>query len=250
MNRILAMVLCSALLAGGCMDMQKNVHVKKDGSATIEETVLLSAQAMAMMAQQGQDPLAIVEAKYQEAAKKMGEGVTYVKAEKVSDPNTTQQGLKVTYAVEDINKLKLLSSPTAINAPSNEEEKALTFEYNKDTGTLTLTPPPADFTDKKKQEEFEQNLPQMQMMAQMMQGLRMRIGLTVEGAITETNATYPNEDKTGLTLIDAKLGEMFADIEKMKAMYKVSNEEEAKKLIKDWPALKMELEKKVTVKFK
>ena len=112
-------VVAATLGLSACLEMKSVVTVNKDGTGTIEETALVGAQLKAMMgslgAQPGQEgqpnPAAGLKdmvpdkAKAQERAKELGEGVTLKSHEEVTMPDG-KSGVKVTYAVADIRKVK------------------------------------------------------------------------------------------------------------------------------------------------
>ncbi len=144
MKRLLAhlSLLTITLLQSACLEMTSVITVRKNGSATIEETVLLSAQLKAMMAQGGGGQggpdlkdLVPDKAKAEERAKKLGDGVTVAKYEAVKAPDG-REGVKVTYAVKDIKNLEY----QPFSGDQKEGSKPMTFEI--DDGELTVEMPP------------------------------------------------------------------------------------------------------------
>src|SRR5580765_7106256 len=103
--RTLALALLAVLGVTGCLQVDKVVKLKPDGSGTVEETVVMSKEVIAQMRQMtsglgalgGDKPAAsgaapafnlMDEKKLREAAGKMGVGVTFVSAK----PVTTASG--------------------------------------------------------------------------------------------------------------------------------------------------------------
>ena len=65
------------------------------------------------------------------------------------------------------------------------------------------------------------------------------------GDITKTNATYA--DKNTVTILDMNIGKLLenpAQFEKLAAMGPIKDMETAKKMLKDFPGLKIETEEK------
>lgn len=142
--RRFAAVSCAvvSLVLGGCIQSSTLVKLMPDGSGTIEQTVTMSAQAMAQLtalaamgeqkdakgAKESKEAKEAKEAKDQTneltkdpfseadaraAVAKMGEGVTFVSSEKIDTPD--RKGRRAIYAFKDIRKLSLQE----MNAPSD-----------------------------------------------------------------------------------------------------------------------------------
>jgi hypothetical protein len=92
MKKIHLLLLAAvSFILTSCLEIKSTVIVNKDGTATIEESVLLGAQLAAMMqAGGGQGDqlkgLVMDKAKADERAKKLGEGVTVKSHEEVKTP--------------------------------------------------------------------------------------------------------------------------------------------------------------------
>jgi len=215
MKRLLAhlSLLTISLLLSACLEMTSVITVNKNGSATIEETVLLSAQLKAMMAQGGGGggqggpdlkDLVPDKAKAEERAKKLGDGVTVSKYEAVKSPDG-REGVKVTYAVKDIKNLEY----QPFNADQKEGSKPMSFEI--DDGELTVELPP---DEKKKGEPAPEKpkLPKEQMEAQlaMMKPMfaGMRVSMQIKGAdgIGATDAT--NVKDGTVTIMDLQFDKL------------------------------------------
>ena len=103
---------------GGCLDMEKVVHVKSDGSGFVEERMLMKPEAIAMMqgmakmasepGDQGGFQLLDRDRLAAEAAA-MGPGVTLASAEALSTPDG--EGYVARFAFTDINQLSLDQNP-------------------------------------------------------------------------------------------------------------------------------------------
>lgn len=109
----LLLLAAASLTLASCLEVKSVVSINKDGTATVEETALVSAQLKAMMDSGGAQgggadamkSLVPDKAKAEERAKKLGEGVTVTSHEEVKMPDG-RAGVKVTYAVADIRDRK------------------------------------------------------------------------------------------------------------------------------------------------
>ena len=130
--------LALAFLAG-CIQVDMVVHVRPDGSGTVEETVLIAKDSMqgiqemmkgvmegmasqmeaegmdmtgtgAQTSAFGKDLDLFDEAKLRQNARSMGDGVTYVSGERIETDKA--EGYKARYAFTDINTLRLSTSPS------------------------------------------------------------------------------------------------------------------------------------------
>ena len=274
--RSLILALCIPLSFSGCFQIDKNVQVKPDGSGTITETVTMGtamiAQMKAMAAGFG-DPSAssgakpksfelLDEAKLKEEAKKMGEGVTFVSAKKITAAD--REGYAATYAFTDINKVKLSTNPPdiagdggALKMTGKGDTEPVTFAFTKGkTAELTVTTPAMKPAAAKGKEEAAGDAAQeamneamMPMMQQMFKDMRMSMSVDVVGKITATNAA--NKEGSRVTLLDVDFNKILADPAKMKAMTKIKdpNSAEAKAFLKSVPGMKVETANPVKISF-
>jgi hypothetical protein len=256
---------CVAMLGvSGCMQEEKVVKLKPDGSGTIEETVILSKAALESIKQMaagfggdkaggGKLPDLFDEAKIKEAASKMGDGVTFVSARKID--NEQGQGFSAVYAFSDINKVKLDQNPGDAlpdggrAKPTPSKKEPIVFHFTKGSpAEVTLAMPAPEFKPKKEQPEGMEDMA-MQMMRQMFKDLHITLALEVQGTIRETNAEY--HEGSRVTLMDMDFNKVVADPEKFKALAKASPQtlQEAKTLIKGLDGVKIETAPEVKIKF-
>lgn len=229
--RLIALLAGVGILAGlsGCLEVNQTLTLKKDGSGTITDESVMGAQVIQMMAGFGggapgaPDPLAKMydEAQYKARAAKYGEGVEYVRLEKVE--RNGGKGVKAHYKFSDINKINFEPGSgmdeMATSLPGAEAAKPAKSPWKiaYADGKLTITTPempegvekpdvPADAVDQAASPE----------MAAMMQGMRMTTTLVIEPGIAKTNATHVEGNK--ITLMDIQMDEVFKNPEAMKAM--------------------------------
>jgi hypothetical protein len=254
----------------GCIQVSTVVKLKPDGSGTVEETLFVTKASMqglqAMMKEMagqmqgmlpeerlfGEDFNLFDEAKLREIADDMGEGVTYVSGEKTTTDEG--EGYRAIYAFFDVNKLRINMS-LSDKAPSGlggalGKEAFVTFRFVKGPPAILTVMMPKDMTTENLQppkviERLNAGDAQANMVADKMkevsQGTKVSISLEVGGDIVRTNATHREGSK--ITLMEVDLGKLFEDRENVKrfSQRRPENLEEAKKLLKDLPGVKVEL---------
>ena len=283
---ILLGLLAAMLLVTACIDTETTISVRKDGSGTVTEVVYFNAAVKAMMAgmmsqfgEEGETEKDITDpAQYAEKAAKMGEGVKFVSAKKVTGKDGSE-GVELVYAFEDIRKLKLEAQPDnpMEGGFSMGDEEGENVEEDEDspirfdfTGggkpTLTIYMPqeePGEGDDEEAVEEDEEmdmeeagSQAGMAMMKPFLQGFHMRIAVNLlDGAMGKTNASHVEKvhGKDGVVLLDMALGEILSNPEYAKdfeQLSKIKKMDKALEQMKDIPGLKIETEKKVEVQIK
>lgn len=198
----LLLTAAASFLLASCLEIKSTVVVNKDGTATIEESMLLGAQLAAMAkAGGGQGDqlkgLVMDKEKAEERAKKLGEGVTVKSHEEVTTPDG-KTGTKVVFAVADISKLKYVPFEPEQEGKASSSEP-LTFALSG--SSLTITNPDADKKKgedlekpKKSAEEIAQMKAQMAMMKPLLAGMRVAIEVKVPGGIASSDASHVNGD--------------------------------------------------------
>ena len=189
-------LLAVACLLTSCIEIKSTVVVSKDGTATIEESVLLGAQLTAMM-QGGQGDqlksLVMDKAKAEERAKKLGEGVTVKSHEEVKTPDG-KSGVKVVFAVADLSKLKYVPfEPEQEGKPASTPEP-MTFALSG--SSLTITNPEADkkkggdaAKPRKSADDIAMMKSQMAMMKPMFAGMHLAVEVKGANGIASSDAT-------------------------------------------------------------
>jgi len=275
MKRLLlpALAAAAALSLSSCFQSETVIHLNKDGSGTIVETNTVGAQMIAMMGQMAglggegakdEDPLAEMFSE-EEAKKKVtnfGEGVTFVKVEKVDAGG--KKGGRATYKFADINKLKIdpgaganglkdtMPEPEEVKE-AEKNAKPMTFAYAGGKLSIKVPQPDAkkaDGAEAPKLEVGDQDPQQMEMMKKMMGDMRFSVKLVADGGLSETNATY-SEGGT-ITLMDMDFGKIVKDEAAFKKLQTLDqNDPEAfKTAFKDVEGLKFETKKEVTATLK
>ncbi|MCI0707546.1 MAG: hypothetical protein L0Y80_08705 [Ignavibacteriae bacterium] len=264
-------VLLCALFLTGCFEVETVIHVKRDGSGTVHERIVLKSDMMIMMitmakmndegAERNRGKGLFNEQELREKASAMGEGVRYTSSKIFTGDEG--EGYEATYTFRDVNTLRVSMTPdlqpeamkTGEEGEGQEEEdQELRFEFRKGSpATLVVYVPPVDrnndqdSTEQQTDEESEEGL---QMARTMLKDLRISAVVEVEGTVVESDATF--RDKSKITLTDIDFDKLTEDENLIRTAMKSRNlsDEEAKELMKKYPGLKIELNRKTTVRFK
>lgn len=247
-----------AFVLASCIEIKSTVIVSKDGTATIEESVLLSAQLAGMLQgdQGGQlKGLVMDKEKAEERAKKLGEGVTVKSHEVVKTPDG-KSGVKVVFAVADVTKLKYAPfEPEQEGKPSTTVP--MTFALSG--STLTITNPDADkkkggdaAKPKKSAEEIAMMKSQMAMMKPMFAGMRVTVEFKGANGISSSTATHLNDGT--ISFMDIQFDKIMDNTEVFAGFMEsadtgMSPEEVAEKF-KNVEGLKIEGKKVITAELK
>lgn len=258
-----------SVISTGCLELNTIVKVNKDGSGTVEETLLFSSEVVQMIKQfaesmpdSGSEKFSLMDEKQiRESAMKMGEGVKFVSAKPLKKGG--REGYVATFSFKDIRKLKVDQSPDS-KMPMNEgepeegaKEEIITFDFQKgNTSILTVNLPEKDFKagdvneEKNETENQGQNdFGDLEKAKQFLKDMRISIMMQLDGNIEETDATYVDGNK--ITLFDVNFGELLKHEDKLKLLKDKNPQsfEHAKEILKDIPGIKIELNKKVTIRF-
>jgi hypothetical protein len=244
----LVVLLVISLALMGCFESLILLRVNKDGSGTIEETVVISDAFMELMKsfsgqeaeEQEEEEDLVDEEQLADKASSMGEDVRLVSAEAVKTDRGA--GYKAIYSFPDINTVRINQNPGEnVTAPSmgGEQEQPveewLRFKFTRG-GTATL--------------EILYPQEMMEMMRQLYQDMHIGIAVEVDGRITETNASYV--DGSTVTLMDVDFAKILEDEQKFKDLLSANPNtiEEMKKIIQDNPGIKVEIEENIRIRFR
>lgn len=253
----------------GCIEMHTSITVKKDGSGLVEENIFIGkeiikmftefAAAFADSTQPQQEFNLFEEDKIKAKTSELGEGVEFVSMKTIKTDE--KEGYTAVYKFKDINKIKVNQDPSdemPMAEPAEDSDaadKLVKFKFIKgkpnkiifslpdekkkdqsakdDTTTMTVEPDTADFEN----------------MVKFMKDMKAKVEIKIDGKIVNTNATHV--DGNTITLFDIDFGQLLSDKEKLEQFKKFNPDsfEEVKKLVKDIPGIKVELNKEVFVEF-
>lgn len=252
-----------------CIEVDSTISVKKDGSGTITEELVLGEQMMMMMQMGGmqggagagaKDPMTqmLDKTKALKRAKNMGEGVELVSVKKLEAKG--KMGVVTIFKFSDINKLSysgtgamdLGSMPTPGGEKAEEDNEGDGTLFQLVDGTLTvlnLAPDDGDAGEVAKEEDAADEMDEqsMAMAASMMKDAHMSVKLKIETGIEETNATFVDGDT--VTLVDINFGKLVAHPKKLKAL-KSGDFKMRKAAMTGIDGVKFETKEKVVIKMK
>lgn len=266
-----ALLLVSMTVFSGCIEIYTTINLKPDGTGTIEKNLMMSNEAIMMIQSffPGQDSTKkfdlFDEDKFRRDALDMGSGVTYIGGKRQAAPD--KEGYVITYAFNNIDKVKIGQNPSQIIRPPEMNEMAdtasspageyIAFDFSRDDPSdLTISLPSEEFQESEK-EQLESAVDTMrintemeQKIKQMMKGMKMAFVVNIPGTILETNAAYHEGQK--ITLAEIDFGKLIENPENYKRFLAMKNKpfSEAKKFLRTIPGIKIELNEKVDVKFK
>lgn len=253
------------ILFSGCLKVNSNVIINKDGSGTLEEQVLMSDAVIAMMNEfmsSFQDSTTAPEEfklfkedELKSKASEYGEGVKYISGEEIKIDGW--RGYKAIYSFEDLNKIKMETDPnTKVENPQDDGHETEYFSFKfipGDIAELIIDRP--DLSSKMEDEEITEetdteNQELDDSLIKMMDGMTMTISLEFKGEIVETNASYV--DGTKITMLDIDFSEILKNKESLELFKKnpPDNLDEMKAIVENIPGMKVEFKKPVIVKFK
>lgn len=233
------LLLVPAVLATvACIQGERVIKLRADGSGTIVDTVTLGEQAREMMgAMAGMDQTSPAEKKAKQDAKLkaraelMGPGVTLVSFV----PGTKTSPEKLTYAFKDITKIKIEpSADSAENDSQSEAKNPLTFRFEKrgSGGLLTVMgvspkPDPKAEVPAAPTKEAAEAAAKLQaqalvMMKTMLKGLKMTTLIEVDGKLLKTSS--PWSEGRAVTVLAIDFDQVAADEAGMKKLSAMSGD--------------------------
>ena len=266
--KVLLTFLFLISLLTGCLQVETNVTVEKDGSGIISERVLFSKTFIAMVKdfiEAFQDSASTEEfsmfdeSKIKTDALSFGEGVEYVSHEIIKDDGW--EGYQATYEFKDITKVKLTPDPESKVDLDNSETPAAPEDYyffsfvKGEVAELIIDRPELEFEGGTADEDTdstqiaENDDEGAEEFIKLMEGMKIEVSVEVEGEIVNTNASYVQGSKVMLFQMD--LSEMMKNKEAFKDFKKnePQNIDELKLYIEKLQGLKIQVEKPVIIKF-
>lgn len=273
MKTQLLMIATAAISLFGlssCFQVESTISVKKDGSGTITEEMILGDQMKMMMdmaaAQGGQggpggkDPMAqmLDKAKAEARAKKMGEGVELVSIKKIDADG--KLGVRTIYKFSDINKLKYAVNDAmdmgnmpggAAKKVDQAENAGLTFEFADGKLAVIQKAPKVEKDgeapegDKPAQPAVDPQM--MEMVKGMMKDMRITTKLKIEPGIAKTDATHV--DGNTIILSDIQMGKLIAMPDKLEAL-QGGDFDKMKEALKGIEGIKFEDKERISVEMK
>jgi hypothetical protein len=258
------------LFLSGCLQVSTTVNINKDGSGTIEETVMMKTEMINMMKEfmmsfdstKSETFNMFNEKELQAKESEYGEGVKYVSGEKITLKD--YEGFKVVYSFKDINKIKVNPSPEGKVPFGNELEEPndkavddiLKFNFKKgNPSTLVINFPKPKMDNKNDsdssftQVEDSTNAEAIEKLKEMFDGMKMAMYVNFNGEIKETDAAFVDGSK--VTLMEVDFSEIIKHKDVLEKLQTIKPEtmEQFKEAVGDLPGIKVEFKEKVTIKF-
>lgn len=263
--KLTILLFVPVVLFSGCLKVNSNVNINKDGSGILEEQVLMSDMVISMMNEfmsSFQDSTSAPEEfklfkedELKAKASEYGEGVKYVSGEEIKIDGW--EGYKAIYSFEDLNKITMDTDPNTKvenQQDSGKESEHFSFKFIPgDISELIIDRP--ELTSKSDDEEtsIETGTADEELddnLIKMMDGMTMTVSLEFNGEIIETNASFV--DGSEITMLDIDFSKILKDKESLE-LFKNNppdNLDEMKDIVKNIPGMKVEFQKPVIVKFK
>jgi hypothetical protein len=230
LGRLGVIALFTCALAG-CLNSATVITVKRDGSGTLEQTLLVNKQAFKgiMGGIGGTSPVTqsagvLNETAFKRAAERMG--VRPVSLTPVKDGSF--EGARALYAFDDVSTIRVDQEPPMSASSGDAAAKPaataspIRFAFAKEGPTSVLTL----IFDEKAASDAGAKVPpaaaepidpaMLQMIKGVFQGLKIAIDLELDGTIVKTNADYVTGSRVALVEID--VAAVFDDPETLKVL--------------------------------
>ena len=262
--KLTILLFIPVMLFSGCLKVNSNVIINKDGSGILEEQVLMSDMVISMMNEfmssfedstsAPEEFKLFKEDELEAKASEYGEGVRYVSGEEIKIDGW--QGYKAIYSFEDLNMIKMETDPnTKVENPQDgQATEHFSFKFTPgDIAELIIDRPELNSIIEDEDISVETDTENEELdddLIKMMDGMTMTISLELKGEIVETNASYV--DDTKITMLDIDFSEILKNKETLELFKKnpPDNLDEMKEIVKNIPGMKVEFKKPVIVKFK
>jgi hypothetical protein len=256
-----ALIALLALPLVGCFQATTVIHVKADGSGTIEQRTLLTDTAIDQLRTfailgggnaDSVDPTS--EAQARALAASIGPGVTYVSSMPLTLDRS--QGRDALYAFADVTQLRISEQPSlpgSVKLPASigGDTKPIAFALDhKPDGNIVLriiVPRPAIFPTGPNGEPQPPTIGQITMVKQLLAGARLTVSVEPDGRLVQTSS--PFVDGNRVTLIDIDIDRAAADPDLAKKLQSPKTQDETKAAINSVPGLKITLDPEITIEF-
>lgn len=209
----------AVLALAGCLQEEKLVKVKGDGSGTLVVTTRMMTWAIEQIEKQGMKPSAITEETAKARAEKLGKGVAFVSAEPLKDERS--RGIRATYSFKDIATLRLNESgpPPFRFARPAPGKAVLTCVLGN--AAASASPPSAAGSN---------DLPYAARRA-ILAGMKFTTKVEVGGTIVHCSSRHV--DGPTVTLLEVDLDAMLGEEDRLLAAEPPATIEESRKLVSD-----------------
>ena len=266
--RLILIAFAAAFVFNCCIQIETTLNVKKDGSGTINERVVMSKTFVNMLrdfAQIFQDSASTEEFtlfkddEIKDDAKNYGADVKYDSHSFISEENW--EGYTAVYSFNDVSKIRLTPDPddkVEVGMEKDDIEQAKDYYYfsfiKGDIAELIIDRPEIEMDksegDESGQDETQDVNDQIgDEFLEMMEGMSIKVKIRIEGNILNTNASYVEGSE--ITLFQMDFTEMMKNKDNFKEFTneQPKNVDEMKEFLEKFPSMKLEIEKPVKIKF-
>lgn len=253
---LLPLIALLALIAPGCLQSEAILHVKKDGSGTMQMDLLVNEEMASMMtagttAEEGEEPRIMSDAELIARGAQLGEDVRFVSSEKIVKPG--YEGVRARYEFDDIRKIRMSMSPG--EGAQTGAGEPITFEFAPGSdGVAHLSIHiPSDSTQQTQSSESSMPQPtaeEIEQMRAIFGGLRISAKLVTDGEIVQTNSPY--RDGSTVTLLEMDFDQLLSDIDKFTEVVSLGQPKDLAELterLRGVPGIKINPTNTVTVDF-
>lgn len=258
-------IILLVIFLSGCLQIETNIYVNKDGSGTLEETVLFKDEVIEMMKQfmmafdstQSEEIDFFKEEELITKASQYGEGVSFASKEVLK--SNGYEGAKIKYIFTDISKLKLnLFSDEAVpgvntaETPKNPEE-TLKFVFSSDNSesNLKILIPSMVEQEQETQEEVNDSTfnAEFEKAKEMFADMKVSFRIIPSERIKQTDADFYNDNK--VTLLEINMNGLLNKPELFRELSdnKVKSLDEFRALIKNVEGFQIESKNEVLIIF-
>jgi hypothetical protein len=255
-----SLLLATALLCGGCFQLNTVIRVRGDGSGTIEQRLLFTRAALEQLKQLAAlnggaafNPLSEEEARAD--AERLGPGVTLLSTSPLTDE--TGQGRVSTYAFTDINQIRMTQQPGVPRGTVREvdpDSQALTAKLARQPNghaLLTIAVPRPNLPGTRMLSRpgtgGGPSPEQVAMVKQLFGGARVSIAVEPEGTLVATSSAFADGQR--VTLMDVDVDQLMKDDTLLPRLQSARTTDELKAVLKDVPGLKVNLDREITIEF-
>ena len=203
-------VCALSLCLTGCLNSHTLIKVKRDGSGTVEQTMLMKPSKDAPFN----------DAEIKRTIERFGTGMRFVSSTPLTEGGL--EGARVVYACDDINQVSLDPDPGVAGASDSKQaagaksSSPVKFALARDDNRALLTvnfegadaqevPVPANANSAPR----KINPAMVAMLKNMLEGFKVVIDLEVDGTIVKTTADYVNGSR--ITLVELVLTGILED---------------------------------------
>ncbi len=251
-------LVLAALLLNGCLQVHTVVKVNTDGSGTIEETVTYG-KSIAILKEVFDEEDEWNELR--DRSRSYGEGVSFVSSSRIRSKES--RGHRAVFAFTDINTVRLNQNPDGVVSTGSKKSKSdgpkmkdeyVTFRFSKGhPARLTILMPKeerAEVSVKKEKKSRSRDEEGIDLARWLVGDLELSTIVEVEGRVVESNASF--RKGSVITLFDINLDDLL-DSEgflQEASEYEEISLSDAKRLMKKYPGIKVELHREVNVSFR